>query len=124
MKSIKELSEEINKTNHEKGFWDAGLEGKVPEKLMLIVSELSEALEADRKNRHVSPRVYLQIPEEGEDFISFFETYIKDRYEDELADVAIRLFDLAEEQGTDLYQHIRLKMRYNKTRPHMHGKRY
>jgi NTP pyrophosphatase (non-canonical NTP hydrolase) len=49
---------------------------------------------------------------------------VKDTFEDELADAAIRIFDLAHSKGIDLQKHIEAKMRYNATREHMHGKKY
>ncbi len=89
----------------EKGFYPEGVEKNIGELLMLIVSELGEALEAHRKNRFAdwtgyqnhldyydswdkkSPGYLSQIP------ISFRRN-IKDTFEDEIADVYIRLFDL------------------------------
>lgn len=122
MGNIKELSKEINKINHEKGFWDNGID--IPQKLMFIVSEVSEAMEADRKDK--SSSYYGMRDSEGNLYEGvasdeLFEAQIKDTYEDELADVAIRLFDLAYEQGIDLEFHIKAKMNYNSNRPHMHG---
>ena len=53
-----------------------------------------------------------------------FQDYIKDSFEDEIADAVIRLFDLTEGFGIDLEKHIRMKLNYNKTRPYKHGKKY
>ena len=39
----------------------------------------------------------------------------------ELADCVIRIADMAELLGIDLEGCIRVKMEYNKTRPHRHG---
>lgn len=72
--------------------------------LCLVISELMEALEADRKRMHAFRTPF-------EDFICRFTTdpehaykvafdeYIKDSVEDELADAAIRLFDLCGLRG-------------------------
>jgi NTP pyrophosphatase (non-canonical NTP hydrolase) len=49
---------------------------------------------------------------------------VKDTFEDEIADTVIRLLDLSEGLGIDIEKHIRLKLEYNKTRPHKHGKKY
>lgn len=50
-----------------------------------------------------------------------FEKDVKNTFEDELADTAIRIFDLAFEMGINLEWHIRQKIRYNAMRPKMHG---
>ena len=79
----------------------------IDELLMLIVSELGEALEAHRKDRF--SKFDLSVPFIGSVTVdkllnglnsnlsganTYFEEHIKDTFEDELADVAIRLFDL------------------------------
>ena len=50
--NIKEIQQEIHKVNVEKGFWED--RKNVGEVLMLIVSELGEALEAHRSNKHAA----------------------------------------------------------------------
>lgn len=85
-----------------KGFWDK--ERNVGEMLMLIVSELGEAVEAHRHAKHGVGQ--------------------KDTFEDELADTAIRLFDLCGGLGVDLEKQIEWKMSFNKTREKLHGKSY
>lgn len=120
---------EISKKQHElaksKGFYDAPIE--LGTLLMLITSELGEALEADRKG-------YYAKMEDFEKFfnsdiskqikIDAFKTYIKDSFEDEIADTFIRLFDICGYMGIDIDKHIQYKMWYNTTRPYKHNKRY
>lgn len=127
--NIKEVSKEIYDNNVAKGFWNE--KRNVGEMLMLVVSELAEALEADRKNLgpikkpEISDRTKAAI--EGtpdEHYQSYFKSHIKDTFEDELADAVIRLFDITHGLGIDLEWHIAAKMRYNKLRPHKHGKAY
>ena len=76
----------------------------------LVISELMEAVEADRKNRHFDKEKY-KIGEytecqgwltNEEKFINVFNRYIKDTIEDELADAVIRLLDLAGLRGINL----------------------
>ena len=67
----------------------------------LIISELMEAVEADRKGYRADWEAY----EKYDCRISFqenFERHIKDSVEDELADACIRIFDLAGATHTDL----------------------
>ena len=104
--------------------------------LMLIVSELSEALEADRHNRHADFKKFSDTYElEMSDFAgtfpnrppaykTAFEVGIKDTFEDEIADAFLRLMDLCGEYGIDIEKHIKMKAEYNKLRPNKHGKAY
>lgn len=120
--NIYEISEQINKNAHDKGFWDEGIDK--PKKLLLAVSELCEAMEADRKDRYCKQEKSGGTYLEDKYFLKNFEGHIKDTFEDELADAAIRIFDLAFEMNIDLSSHIAAKHRYNCTRPKMHNKKY
>lgn len=126
---------EICKEHHEqmkaKGFHDEPMQ--LGTALMLVVSELGEALEADRQMRYANIPMFekrAEVPEETppivRDFVfeNEFEGLIKDTVEDEIADTFLRLFDLCGEMGIDIDKHIELKRRYNKTRQYMHGKAY
>jgi NTP pyrophosphatase (non-canonical NTP hydrolase) len=70
-----------------------GKHKNIGELLMLIVSELSEALEADRKH-HYADLSQLEKHKLKFPFKEIFENSIKNSFEDEIADVFIRLFDL------------------------------
>lgn len=107
----------------EKGFWDGGGHN-ISEKLMLIVSELGEAQEALRKDRHAYPCDVLFLEGAEDSFVCDFQGLVKDTFEDELADAVIRIADLAGYLGIDLEKHVELKLRYNKTRPYKHGKKF
>lgn len=100
----------------------------LPEMLMLIVSELGECCEADRKGKCTEPiRDFVRIMLEDESdkrFVQQFKLSVKDTVEDELADALIRIFDTAGALGIDINSHVRAKMRYNSTRPVRHGKAY
>lgn len=125
--NIKDIAKEIHQNARDKGFWDK--ERNVGELLMLVTSELAEALEAHRKGRfadllqfahdRIGPAFHEQSTTK-----QAFEEHIKDTFEDEIADAVIRLFDLAEGMGIDLETHIMLKLAYNKTRERLHGKKY
>jgi len=90
------------------------------ESLMLIVFELSEALEADRlgKRYEVNDFQMALLPKEE------YETYVRGTVEEEIADAIIRLCDLAGTYKINLNWHVTAKMAYNETRPYKHGKIY
>lgn len=115
---LNKLRDKIHVIAKEKGFWDKPRETGTL--LMLVVSELSEAMEADRKGRYANFDKYYKGIAHGDPF----ETYIKDSFEDELADVIIRILDLCGAKDIDIEKHIELKMKYNQTRDKMHGKKY
>lgn len=160
--------------------------------LMLVISELCEAVEADRKDKwaKLTPDTIDTLKRiEGEPFVKMFLDEVKDTVEDELADAVIRLLDmlghlfgvmlppsvfierisgeyddreppkmltealmpivaetsglfslsnymvgifyaiksleqLCDHLGIDLMSHIELKLKYNETRPALHGKKY
>ena len=122
------LSKKIYETNVKKGFWDK--EFNMGEKLMLITSELSEALEVDRKDENKSVpggiKSYMSSLKSNEDdkFKPLFESWVKDTLPDEFADVIIRVLDLCGHLEIDIDWHIRMKMKYNQLREYKHGKKY
>lgn len=85
------------------------LEGTPSDKhfLCLVISELMEAVEADRKNAHSDESILdcFMEPEKykgSTGFNGYFEMNIKDSVEDELADAAIRILDLAGQHNINL----------------------
>ncbi len=123
---INELAKDIHRNATDKGFWDK--ERNIGEILMLIVTEISEAMEADRRDRYslVDSEYADEFlrTEDDDEFVFDFKNAVKDTFQDELADACIRIFDLAFARGIDLEWHIKAKMRYNKSREHTHGKKY
>lgn len=108
-------SQSIFADNKVKGFWDK--ERNVGEMLMLVTSELGEAMEAHRKGRFAD---WTNVKQEG----FGFEEGIKDTFEDEIADAIIRLLDMCGGLSIDIERHINHKLMYNRSRPHLHGKKY
>lgn len=123
---INRLSKEIHSNNQAKGFYDD--KKNIGEMLCLIHSEVSEALESDRKGNYaaMTDTLWQDMYRDNDDdyFKHAFKEYCKDTFEDELADVMIRVMDLAAFMGVDLEKHIKAKMEYNALRPYKHGKKY
>lgn len=163
--------------------------------LMFIIVEMSEVLQADRKDRHGSIEDYESEIEMGRDIPTAYKNTLEGTVETEFADIAIRIlsllgsimnseevdlmededlideyklaefifgFDLVEDlyrliekigvcdlddspiwylvkhlqeilvdifaiahsNNINLMEHIRLKMKYNETRPYLHGHKY
>lgn len=92
--TINELIETAHADAKAKGFWDEPR--NTGELLMLIVSECGEALEAHRKGKRAELEEFnrhemLHGPEVNK---LNFEVLVKDTFEDELADIVIRIADL------------------------------
>lgn len=116
---------ELVKNAHEralrKGWWDEELsladgkpyldrslvESTIPEKLCLIHSEVSEALEVFRGG-DLGQMVDL-------------DTGKPEGFDSELADIVIRVADLCGALGIDLQHAVESKSAFNETRPKRHG---
>lgn len=188
------LSKQVYESAKSKGFYsDTGID--ITFYLMFIIVEMSEALQADRKDRHGSIEDYESEIEMGRDIPTAYKNTLEGTVESEFADIAIRilsllgsimdsekaefmededlideyklaefiygldlvedLYRLIEKMGVcdlndspnwylakhlqkmlmdifaiahcnniNLMEHIRLKMKYNETRPHLHGYKY
>ena len=86
----------------------------------LVISELMEAVEADRKGKHANVGLYKAESDfycHGAFSDIIFERRIKDYEEDELADACIRLLDLAGLRGIDLssFQQVEYPFGANET---------
>ena len=117
------FSEEIHEGNKQKGFYN-GEKKQLGTMLMLVVSELGEALEADRHSLKADLNYYEGLLNAKHDFQTAFKEAIKDTVEDEIADAIIRLLDMCGYFHIDIQKHINLKLKYNKLRGYRHGKNY
>lgn len=188
------LSKQAFESAKSKGFYsDTGID--ITFYLMFIIVEMSEALQADRKNRHGSIEDYEIEIEMDRDFPTAYRNTLEGTVESEFADIAIRIlsllgsimdsakielmgdndikdeyklakfifgsnivedlyrliekmgvcdlddspnwylakhlqemliviFAIAHSNNINLMEHIRLKMKYNETRPYLHGYKY
>lgn len=99
--NLNKLRDRAYKTACEHGFHDEELSNE--HYLCLVISELMEAVEADRKGKYFKGILtferefnrYSALVEEEKRFKCSFERYVKDTVPDELADAVIRLLDLA-----------------------------
>ena len=107
--NLNELRNRAYKTACEHGFHDKELSNE--HCLCLIVGELMEAVEADRKGRlgkkcksrfEMDYNRYPALVEEEKRFKCSFEKNVKDTLPDELSDAVIRLLDLAGLRGISL----------------------
>ena len=94
-RSLNELAQLCHRIAVEKGFWEK--ERNIGEALMLIVTELAEAMEAHR------------VQDEA-------------NFKEEIADSFIRLLDLCGGLKIDIEEEIYKKALHNKNRPYKHGK--
>ncbi len=124
---LTELAKQIHKNNKEKGFHKRHIE--VGTLIALMHSELSEALEAHRKNRSADLTQF-DFERQGTPFheksitAMAFEDNIKDTIEDEMADTIIRILDFCGLHDIDIQRHLTLKLAYNESRAEKHGKQY
>ena len=102
------LVKTAHKAAADKGFWDTT--PNLGEKIALIHSELSEALEEVRAG-HAPDEVY-EVDGKPEGLPI------------ELADAVIRIADLCGYYGIDLNAVVHQKLLYNRARPTKHGKQF
>ena len=107
---LRDIQKAVWRTAEEHG-WHKD-DDNIPVKLVMIHSEVSEALEEYRNTppeSEVSDLYYNGLSDKPEGFGV------------ELADVVIRVLDLAEMLDIDLTGIILTKMKYNESRPYRHG---
>ncbi len=110
-------------TSLKHGFWD-GLDidniTVLLSKLMLVVTEVAEAAEELRKPTLIHD---VDVECKGNDTCQDWH-FIPDmsKLSEEIADICIRVFDLAGAIGCDLQTAMQQKMIKNEQRPYKHGK--
>lgn len=120
--TLTELQNRAYENAKAKGFID--LNRTFGDQLMLIVSELAEALEEFRDGRKVNEIYYSNLctcKEADESCANCGKTPKPEGIPIELADAVIRIAQLAESSEFDLNGAVKLKMDYNDGRPMLHG---
>lgn len=120
--TLDELADDAHANSRAHGFWDDH-DGhphvsQIPTKLMLIVTEVAEAMEVVRdaptavedEHDYIRKTWYREADGKPEGFGS------------ELADIIIRVLDLAAAYKVDIGGVLVEKMAFNSGRPHKHGK--
>ena len=107
---LREVQRAVWSTAEEHG-WHEEIDS-IPVKLLMIHSEVSEALEEYRNTPPECEVSYLYYRVDSDKPEGFGV---------ELADIVIRVLDLAEMLDIDLTGIILTKMEYNKSRPYRHG---
>ena len=89
------LAEEAHENAVKHGFWETKVSNE--HCLMLVITEIAEMVEAHRVCRKAKTAAYNDMPNKQ----IGFEKFIKNTMEDEMADIVIRLADLAGALGID-----------------------
>ena len=120
--TVAALVEESYGTAKAKGWHEEDKPATVGDRLMLMVTELAEAMEEHRRN--IPPgRIYFNHPTAGKcDYVDdLLPSWKPEGFVVELADTIIRICDMAGKYELPLERALRLKLRFNKTREHRHG---
>lgn len=104
---LNEYVRECHATSRSKGWYDDAGQRNIGEQLMLVVTEVAEAMEDLRVGK-----MEMEISASGK----------PEGFPVEIADVMIRLFDLCGYLKIDLETAVQTKMKYNEGRPYRHGK--
>jgi NTP pyrophosphatase (non-canonical NTP hydrolase) len=142
--NIEEMTKRAHDIAIEKGFWkdyEIGNSLKeeeqqiikdlfISQKLLLIMSEVTESMESIRKSRRYegSKELLQELSDQFEENPNLFHMrfihHIKDTFEDELSDTFIRLADLCGKMNIDIDKFIKLKMDFNSLRQEKHDKNF
>lgn len=93
---LNEIATMVHCNAIEKGFWDVVDYQKF---LGLVISEKGEAIEARREERYSN---YVEYENSELGFLDSYENHIKNTYQDEIADIYIRILDLCGHFGINI----------------------
>lgn len=91
-KKLASLAEDAFKNAEKHGFYTESTE--IETALMLIITEMAEAVQADRHNRHGSIEDYESEIQMGRDIPTAYKNALEGTVESEFADISIRILSL------------------------------
>ena len=91
-KELASLAKDAFKNAEKHGFYTESTE--IETELMLIITEMAEAVQADRHNRHGSIEDYESEIQMGRDIPTAYKNSLEGTVESEFADIAIRILSL------------------------------
>lgn len=128
---LNQFCTDVNKVVRSKGFWDSMDNGGYAARThqdSFPHNKSSKTVDKDIKDAFISQKIALIMSECGESLEAMrkdrYGLEQKDTFEDELADVFIRLSNLCGELNIDIEKQIEWKLNHNKSRPAKHGKNF
>lgn len=128
--SVSDLQARAYQQSADKGFHDdeptegRALQSLNSERIALMHSELSEALEEIRKGHSPNHTYYPTAPSDSHSERPAPGEFKPEGVPSEMADVVIRVMDFCGANGIDLEAMILEKLDYNATRGYRHGKKF
>jgi len=122
--TIKELCKKAHSMAKKKGFWD--IETEIDNELKTSIYLSEEEIVKYRKNINqafITQKLMLIVSELGE-AVEALRNCNKENFEEEIADVFIRLGDFCGGYNIDIEKAIKKKMTVNEKRPYKHGKQF
>jgi NTP pyrophosphatase (non-canonical NTP hydrolase) len=106
---LNDLAATIRAVSASKGFAPPST-NNINEKLLLVISEICEAQNELRDGRELTEIYQVEGKPEG--------------FPIEIADAIIRLLDITYSLNINISDAIELKIKYNNSRPHQHGRKF
>lgn len=99
------------------------------QRLMLLVTEASEAVESLRKFKFAQRQVFENRikedqPNYNQHFNHAYQCHMKDTFETEIAGLMLRLFDICGRENIDIDYYLKREIEFNATRERMNGKEF
>lgn len=118
-KNLNDIAAEMYAINKAKGYFSDEGNFNLYQQLLLINSEVIEALQADRfgdynnTSEQLKKAISLDFGK-PEEYTESYSNCIKGSFEEEMADVLLRTLSLCAHMKIDIDFHVKAKMEYNK----------